>query len=127
MAPTEREEYLQHESGNNCERVDLPASADRVRSAGPIPALALTVLSAGGRSGSPVSPANTKMVEAEKEMQNELAGLTPNSTHIVVEESGHFIQKDRPEVVVNAIRSVVEAVRRLAVQSQPGSRALTVQ
>jgi pimeloyl-ACP methyl ester carboxylesterase len=124
MPPAEREEYLQHESGNNCERVDLPASAAQVRSAGLMPDLPLTVLSAGGRSESHDSPVNTKLVEAQKDMQNGLAGLTPNSTHIIVEESGHFIQLDRPDVVVNAIRSVVEGVRKLAVQPQTASLAL---
>ena len=41
----------------------------------------------------------------------ELARRSSNGTHIVAEHSGHFIQKDQPELVSNAIHKVVEAAR----------------
>jgi pimeloyl-ACP methyl ester carboxylesterase len=44
-------------------------------------------------------------------LQRDLAGLSTSSAYRVVEGSGHFIQRDRPDVVVEAIREVVEAVR----------------
>ncbi len=45
-------------------------------------------------------------------LQAELAMLSTNSRHIVAERSGHFIQLDEPDVVVDAIHAVIEAVRK---------------
>ena len=43
--------------------------------------------------------------------QAELAALVPGARHVVATESGHGIQQDQPDLVVAAIRQVVEAVR----------------
>jgi pimeloyl-ACP methyl ester carboxylesterase len=45
------------------------------------------------------------------ELQAELSALSPNGKQVTVEGSGHHIQVDRPQVVIDAIREVVEAVR----------------
>jgi pimeloyl-ACP methyl ester carboxylesterase len=45
------------------------------------------------------------------ELQEDAATLSSNSKLIVVENSGHDIEVDQPEVVVEAIQQVVEAVR----------------
>ena len=42
------------------------------------------------------------------ELQQELVALSTNSTHIITEESGHFIQVEQPELVIEAIRSVMD-------------------
>ncbi len=42
--------------------------------------------------------------------QRDLASLSSNSTHIIAEHSTHYIQLDQPELVSNAIRSVLQAV-----------------
>lgn len=42
--------------------------------------------------------------------QTELAGLSSNSDHRVVEGTGHFIHQDRPEAVVEAIRDILMMV-----------------
>jgi len=47
-----------------------------------------------------------------KEMQKDLASRSTDSKHIIAEKAGHVIQKDEPELVVNAIRQVVEATRK---------------
>ncbi len=39
-------------------------------------------------------------------MQDEIAADFPNSRHLRVEDSGHYIQHDRPEVVVQAVREL---------------------
>jgi len=44
-------------------------------------------------------------------LQRDLAQLSSNSKFVAVEDSGHFIQVDRPQVVVDAIRELVEQVR----------------
>ncbi len=45
------------------------------------------------------------------EMQEALARLSSKSNHIIAEKSGHYIQRDQPELVIDAIRQVVEATR----------------
>lgn len=43
--------------------------------------------------------------------QRALAGLSTNSTHHVVDDAGHNIQFDRPDLVVESIRTMVTAPR----------------
>lgn len=45
------------------------------------------------------------------ELQKELAGLSTQGKLIVVEGTGHYIQLGRPDVVVDAVRQVIEAAR----------------
>jgi pimeloyl-ACP methyl ester carboxylesterase len=53
--------------------------------------------------------------DAWEKMQEELAHLSTRGTQTVAKTSAHYIQLDRPDVVIDAVRSVVEQVR----QSQP--------
>jgi pimeloyl-ACP methyl ester carboxylesterase len=46
------------------------------------------------------------------ELHQELAQLSSNSTHILVEDSSHFIQHDQPDLIVEVILHMVEQVRR---------------
>jgi pimeloyl-ACP methyl ester carboxylesterase len=45
-------------------------------------------------------------------LQADLATLLPGARHVVAAESGHYIQFEQPGVVIEAVRDVVEAVRR---------------
>lgn len=56
-------------------------------------------------------------------MQRELLTHSSNSKLIVVENSGHRIQTERPEVVIAAIRDVVEKSRKPYSQSIPASQS----
>lgn len=47
-----------------------------------------------------------------QQMQAELASLSSAGRRIVAEGSMHMIHHDRPELVVGAIRDVVDEVRR---------------
>jgi len=42
-------------------------------------------------------------------MQLELVGLSSNSKHVVAEKSGHYIQFDQPELVIESILELVQA------------------
>jgi pimeloyl-ACP methyl ester carboxylesterase len=74
------------------------------------------VVLSGGQSTVSIGP-GVSAEDAEQfrvvqdEMQAELATLSPRGKRIIAEESGHFIQLDQPELVVDAIREVVEAAR----------------
>ena len=54
-----------------------------------------------------VKPTN----DAWQQMQNELAQLSSRSTHVIAKNSGHYIQIDRPDLVIEAIRKVVDQAR----------------
>jgi hypothetical protein len=45
-------------------------------------------------------------------MQQELVKLSSNSPHILAEKSSHFIQFDQPELIVKAVRQVIEEIRQ---------------
>jgi pimeloyl-ACP methyl ester carboxylesterase len=44
--------------------------------------------------------------------QRSLLNLSSNSRQVVAERSGHFIPLDQPDLVVDQIRRMVEAVQR---------------
>jgi pimeloyl-ACP methyl ester carboxylesterase len=51
-----------------------------------------------------------------KEMHDEEASWSTNSQHRLVPDASHFIQFDRPDVVIEAVCSVVERVRKIGKQ-----------
>jgi pimeloyl-ACP methyl ester carboxylesterase len=51
--------------------------------------------------------------------QARLAALVPDARYVLAAESGHYIQLDQPELVIDAIRDVVAAVRESG--SRPGT------
>lgn len=40
--------------------------------------------------------------------------MRPKGKFLFAEKSGHMIQQDEPEVVVNAVRQVLEATKRVS-------------
>jgi pimeloyl-ACP methyl ester carboxylesterase len=63
-----------------------------------------------------VKPTN----DAWQQMQTELAQLSTHGTQVIAKNSGHYIQLDRPEVVIEAVRNMVGQVRAASAQgSQP--------
>jgi pimeloyl-ACP methyl ester carboxylesterase len=51
------------------------------------------------------------MEDIMTELQNDQASLVPDAKYVVATESGHNIHQDQPELVIDAIRDVVDAVR----------------
>jgi hypothetical protein len=47
---------------------------------------------------------------AQREAQERLARLVPNTKHITNTNSGHEIHKEQPQIVIDSIREVVDAV-----------------
>jgi pimeloyl-ACP methyl ester carboxylesterase len=79
----------------------------QVIAAGPLPPIPLVVLS----HGKDVSLGSAPIAEMWPAFQQELAAQLPNSKHIIAENSGHLIQKDQPELVIGAIREIVNNSR----------------
>jgi len=75
----------------------FPLGSDEIRAAGTFGAYPVRVLTA---TKHPVSPAREKLWET---MLGELAAEASNGEQIIVSGAGHYIQLDRPAVVVQAI------------------------
>jgi pimeloyl-ACP methyl ester carboxylesterase len=107
------------------ERVDVDRSFGQVRAAPPLRQIPLIVLSADRGWGPQVPsmiaagvlpgdvPPDFGYVTdaAQKQAQEKLARLVPGAKHVTNTNSGHEIHKEQPQLVIDAIREDVEAVR----------------
>lgn len=75
----------------------FPLGSDQIRTAGPFGAYPVRVLTA---TDHPVSAAREQLWES---MLGDLAAEAPNGEQIIVRGAGHYIQRDRPDVVVETI------------------------
>jgi pimeloyl-ACP methyl ester carboxylesterase len=81
----------------------LPQTVAEMRQVGDLGDLPLIVIRAGDR------PAGDWPPEAEwQQVQARLAALSTRGAEVVAGRSGHYVQLDQPEVVIDAIREVVE-------------------
>ena len=101
---------------NNLDELEASAESDKqVSAAGGLGSLPLTVIRHG------ISGMFTRMPSSQAEqaeqiwqtLQTELAQLSTDSQLLVAEKSGHGIQIEQPELVVAAIRDMVERVRAM--------------
>ncbi len=107
------------------ERADADLSFDQILGAAPLQPMPLIVLSADHPWGPLVPgfiadgllpadiPPDFGYVtdRAQKEAQAKLATLVPGAKHVTNTDSGHEIHKDQPQLVVDSIREVADAVR----------------
>ena len=104
------------------EKLDVDASAVEMRRAAaarPLRPLPLIVLSRGLPMELPPDmsaklPANFSAEQERiwRDCQDKLVALVPRAQHVVATKSGHYIQTTEPDLVIAAVRQVVEAVRR---------------
>ena len=79
----------------------------QIRAAGPLPNIPLVVLS---RGKSPVGESDREQMWTA--LQRDLVNQSPRGTHIIARQSGHYIQKDEPELVIQTIKDLVMQVRQ---------------
>jgi hypothetical protein len=98
------------------EMTALEASSAEVRnlhitSLGDMP---LIVLSRGDSNATPLlsDTENQQMWEVWQEMQSKLAQLSSDNKQVIAEQSGHNIQLDQPDLVINAVLEIVNIVRK---------------
>jgi pimeloyl-ACP methyl ester carboxylesterase len=107
LAPAARENALRYVHGENPERLDIVASDEEVRAAPPPPPVPLALLTRTTREGQPVE-------DHWRVTQLDLARRLAAGTHVFAPNSGHNIQRDQPELVLDAIRVVVSRARAAA-------------
>lgn len=94
--------------------IDDPNSAlmRKAQAASPLQPMPLVVLSHGIPFAAPFPEWPTGEMEGIMlALQGKLAELVPNARHVIAHNSGHNIHQDQPELVIEAIRQVVDAVR----------------
>jgi pimeloyl-ACP methyl ester carboxylesterase len=91
----------------------ISESAAQAATAGKLGDMPLIVLSEDPNNPQPdlpddlVKPAS----DAWQQMQDELAHLSTRGTHVIAKNGGHFIQFDRPDAVIEAVRKVANQAR----------------
>lgn len=105
---TPEERTIQSDERLDFEKIFAQARADRWKADVP-----LEVLTAGrieaGEADPRIAPLLPKFEEIRQELQRELVRRSPRGRQTVARQSGHFIHWDEPELVVEAIKRVVDA------------------
>jgi len=108
---------------DNAENYDNAKTFAQIRAAAPVRPMPVIVLTAGRvpisvadiASGSLPPEVTQAFVDAlwaaQLLAQDILAGLFPGGKHKIVQNSRHYIQIEQPQVVIDAVRDVVKAVR----------------
>jgi pimeloyl-ACP methyl ester carboxylesterase len=96
-------------------------SAAQAATAGSLGDMPLAVLSEDPDKPQPDLPEDLikPASHAWQQMQDELARLSTRGTHVIAKNSGHFIQLDRPDIVVEAVRKVADQVRPTQSATEP--------
>jgi pimeloyl-ACP methyl ester carboxylesterase len=89
------------------EEENIDETINQVNNAGSFPQIPLAVVS--GTKKMPFVPENNFGVHLQ--FQKELLSFSSNSKHYTAEESGHFPQLTEPEIVIAAIKDVVELAK----------------
>lgn len=88
----------------------METSAEQVRAAGPMPPVPVVLL-VGAHEGD-----STAFRDAWLDLQRRLAESIPGARRVLAARSGHYVQFDQPDLVIDAIRGLVEGART------PGTR-----
>jgi hypothetical protein len=65
---------------------------------------------------------NQSVNQAWDKMQEELSRLSTRGTRAIAKNSSHYIQSDRPDMVINAVRNVLKQARQPQSPPAPASR-----
>jgi pimeloyl-ACP methyl ester carboxylesterase len=103
----------------NDEKIDRIASIDQVRAARQAFDFPLLVLTRGISSDEPSSIWPEELNTIEMDLQRDFLKLSRKSKQIIAERSWHYIHKSQPELVINAIREVVEMARERGSMGSP--------
>jgi pimeloyl-ACP methyl ester carboxylesterase len=93
-------------------------SADQVRATGDLGTRPLVVITADRPDAAPyaaladpVARHDMLWADLRRTLHGRLVRLSARSAHVWARGSGHMVPRDEPEVIVEAVRQVVEAVR----------------
>lgn len=104
-------------SSSNYEGFDILASAEQVRQAGSLGNIPLIVISRTPNPDQWISLGGSRADQQRyaqiwQSLQEDLATLSSNSAHMTAKMSGHNIQHDEPEIIVNAITQMMQEIQQ---------------
>ena len=97
------------------EKIDILSSADQMREAAassPLQPMPLIVITHGQPWEWPEEYPGDALEAVWLPQQEKLAALVPDAQLIVAKESGHYIQLSEPDLVIDAVRQVVDTIRK---------------
>jgi len=109
LAPLEWDQYLEA-GGARITSFEEAQGSGGLGAPGDFPLVVLSAAHAIDRPGVS-SEVNEKLYDLLVGLHREMVALSPDGTHIIAEGSGHGIQDDRPDLVVDVIRQVIESAR----------------
>ncbi len=124
LTPPEWAQFLAGYTANR-EGADLLASDAEMAAATPIPPVPLVALARGIAPRPEDFPPAWPIAALEviwQELQGQLAIASPEGVLRRAARSGHYIQRDEPDLVVAAIRRVVDAARARGPEPAPPER-----
>lgn len=98
----EADEFLRRESGDNDERMDMLRSAELVRNL-PIPDSVPVIL----LSAQPPAEPDGSKPEDISDLHAQLMAKITCGEHLTLPQTGHFIQLERPDIVIGAVTRVI--------------------
>jgi pimeloyl-ACP methyl ester carboxylesterase len=106
---------------NVAELKAISQSAAQTANSGPLGDIPLIVLSHDPDTPQPDLPEDLAKPtnDAWEQMQEELAHLSTRGTQVIAKHTGHYIQLDRPDLVVDAVHSVVDQARQALLPPPP--------
>ncbi len=96
-------EFIGFRAAASPEWVDIPQSEDSFDGVANLRDIPVVVLSQGT-----YLEATASQAETWADLQADLTGLSSNSQHIVLPDSGHLVMIDRPDAIVEAVRAVID-------------------
>jgi pimeloyl-ACP methyl ester carboxylesterase len=102
----------------------FPESAAQAAATGSFGDMPLAVLSHDPEKPSTELPADLAKPtnDAWEKMQEELSHLSTRGTQAIAKNSAHYIQNDRPDAVIDALRDVLQQTRQTAVSTAKDQR-----
>jgi len=97
------------------ENIDLASSIRQVRQVVSLGDLPVHIITAGTFMNQPLVPAarRAELQQRWDDLQKQFLKLSSRATRSIVPRSGHFVQRDDPQAVITAIKSIVEQARTL--------------
>jgi len=97
------------------EKIDFKDTERRARMSkwhADIPLIVLTAANARAEPPGPLAFLAPKFEQVRQDLQQDLVQRSAKGKQIIATKSGHFIHHDEPELVVSAIREVIDATRK---------------
>ena len=97
------------------EHIDFLSSIRQARKVTALGDVPLHVITAGTFLNQPLVPAarRTELQQRWEDLQKQFLNLSSRATQSIVPASGHFVQRDDPHVVIDAIEAVMRQCQRL--------------